>query len=35
VVPSEDVELGNADELAANYPEASADIRNFPVPAEK
>jgi hypothetical protein len=30
-----DVELGNADELAAKYPEAAADIRAFPVPAEK
>jgi predicted cupin superfamily sugar epimerase len=35
VVPSEDVELGNADELAAKYPEASADIRSLPVPAKK
>lgn len=32
VVPAEDVELGDADELAAKYPEAAADIRNFPVP---
>ena len=35
VVPEEDVELGNVEELAANYPDAAADIRNFPVPAEK
>jgi len=35
VVPSEDVELGDADELARKYPEAAADIRDFPVPAEK
>jgi len=35
VVPSEDVELGDIDQLAAKYPEAAADIRNFPVPAEK
>ncbi len=35
VVPSEDVELGDAERLAAKYPEASADIRKFPEPAEK
>jgi uncharacterized protein len=35
VVPSEDVELGDAEQLAAKYPEASADIRKFPMPAEK
>jgi len=35
VVPSEDVELGNVDELAANYPDAAADIRDFPQAAEK
>jgi predicted cupin superfamily sugar epimerase len=35
VVPSEDVELGDAEQLAARYPEAAADIRDFPVPAEK
>ena len=35
VVRDRDVELGNADELAAKYPEAAADIRKFPVPAEK
>jgi predicted cupin superfamily sugar epimerase len=34
VVPSEDVELGDVDQLAAKYPEAAADIRAFPVPAE-
>jgi predicted cupin superfamily sugar epimerase len=33
VVPDEDVELGDADALAAQYPEAAADIRTFPVPA--
>jgi uncharacterized protein len=32
VVPSEDVELGNVEELAAKYPEAAADIRTFPEP---
>jgi predicted cupin superfamily sugar epimerase len=31
VVPA-DVELGDADELAAAYPEVSADIRGFPQP---
>jgi predicted cupin superfamily sugar epimerase len=35
VVPAEDVELGNVEELAAKYPEAAADIRKFPEPAEK
>jgi predicted cupin superfamily sugar epimerase len=35
VARDRDVELGNADELAAKYPEAAADIREFPVPAEK
>jgi uncharacterized protein len=35
VVPSEDVELGNVEELAAKYPEATADIRTFPEPAAK
>jgi predicted cupin superfamily sugar epimerase len=35
VVPSEDVELGDVEELAAKYPEAAADIRTFPIPAEK
>jgi len=35
VVPSEDVELGDVERLAAKYPEASADIRKFPEPAEK
>jgi predicted cupin superfamily sugar epimerase len=35
VVRDRDVELGNADELAAKYPEAAADIREFPVPAEE
>ncbi len=33
VVPSEDVELGNADALAARYPDVAAEIRSFPVPA--
>jgi predicted cupin superfamily sugar epimerase len=32
VVPAEDVELGDAEQLAAKYPEAAADIRAFPVP---
>ncbi len=35
VVPAEDVELGNADQLAAEYPEVAADIRSFPVPANQ
>ncbi len=35
VVRDRDVELGDADELAAKYPDAAADIRDFPVPAEK
>jgi uncharacterized protein len=35
VVPEEDVELGDADQLAAKFPEAATDIRTFPVPAEK
>jgi predicted cupin superfamily sugar epimerase len=35
VVRDRDVELGNAEELAAKYPDAAADIRAFPVPAEK
>jgi predicted cupin superfamily sugar epimerase len=30
-----DVELGDADQLAAKYPEAAADIRKFPVPVNK
>jgi uncharacterized protein len=30
-----DVELGDIDQLAAKYPEAAADIRKFPAPAEK
>jgi hypothetical protein len=34
-VPTEDVELGDAAELAAKYPEAAADIRAFPEPADK
>ena len=28
-----DVELGNAEELAARYPKVAADIRTFPLPA--
>jgi uncharacterized protein len=35
VVRDRDVELGDVEELAAKYPEAAADIRKFPVPAEK
>ena len=35
VTPDEDAELGNSEELAAKYPESSADIRTFPEPAEK
>jgi hypothetical protein len=33
VVPTEDVELGNADTLAASHPDVAAEIRSFPVPA--
>jgi uncharacterized protein len=33
VVPSEDVELGNVEALAAKYPDVAAEIRSFPVPA--
>ncbi|MFZ0397128.1 MAG: cupin domain-containing protein [Methyloceanibacter sp.] len=32
VVPTEDVELGNADLLAASHPDVAAEIRSFPVP---
>lgn len=35
VVPAEDVELGNVEELAVKYPESAADIRKFPEPDEK
>lgn len=35
VMPEEDVELGDAGELAAKYPEAASDIRAFPEPAEQ
>ena len=34
VVPSEDIELGDIEQLAAKYPESTADIRDFPKPAE-
>ncbi len=34
VVPSEDIEMGNVEDLAAKYPESAADIRDFPKPAE-
>jgi predicted cupin superfamily sugar epimerase len=30
-----DVELGNADALAAKYPKVAAEIRSFPVPAKR
>ena len=33
VVPAENVELGNADELAAKHADVTAEIRSFPVPA--
>ena len=33
VVPTEDVELGDADALAAKHPDVAAEIRSFPVPA--
>jgi len=35
VVRDRDVELGDVEALAAKYPDAAADIRKFPVPAEK
>jgi uncharacterized protein len=35
VVRDRDVELGNAEQLAAKYPEAAADIRDFPEPTAK
>jgi predicted cupin superfamily sugar epimerase len=35
VVPSEDVELGNAEALAAKYPDVAAEIRSFPLPAKQ
>lgn len=34
-MPEEDLELGDAGELAAKYPEAASDIRAFPEPAEQ
>jgi predicted cupin superfamily sugar epimerase len=33
VVPEKDVELGNAEALAASHPDVAAEIRSFPVPA--
>jgi hypothetical protein len=33
VVPTEDVELGDAEALAAKYPDVAVMIRSFPVPA--
>ena len=33
VVPTEDVELGDAEALAASHPDVAAEIRSFPVPA--
>lgn len=33
VVPTEDVELGDADALAASHPDVAAEIRSFPQPA--
>ena len=33
VVPTEDVELGNAEALAASHPDVAAQIRSFPMPA--
>ena len=34
VDPTRDVELGDKEELAAKFPEAAADIRDFPKPQE-
>lgn len=33
VEPAEDVEFGNAEELAAKHPDVAAEIRSFPLPA--
>jgi uncharacterized protein len=33
VVPSEDVELGDAEALAAKYPDVASELRTFPVPS--
>jgi predicted cupin superfamily sugar epimerase len=33
VVPTEDVELGDAEALAASHPDVAAEIRSFPLPA--
>ena len=33
VDPTRDVELGDAEKLASKYPDAAADIRDFPRPA--
>jgi predicted cupin superfamily sugar epimerase len=33
VVPTEDVELGDIETLAASHPDVAAEIRSFPVPA--
>src|SRR4029079_13779507 len=33
VVPTEDVELGNADQLCASHPDVAAEIHSFPMPA--
>jgi hypothetical protein len=34
-VQSADVELGDANQPTVNDPEAAANIRNFPTPAER
>jgi hypothetical protein len=34
VVVAEDVELGDAEQLAAKYPDRATEIRTFPVPVK-
>ncbi|HZP10289.1 MAG TPA: cupin domain-containing protein [Methyloceanibacter sp.] len=34
VDPTQDVEMGNIEKLAIEYPEAAADLRTFPLPAK-
>ena len=34
VLRDRDVEMGNIEKLAVEYPEAAADLRTFPLPAK-
>ena len=34
VLRDHDVEIGNIEKLAVEYPEAAADLRTFPLPAK-